>query len=131
MKPEIVLQDGRTEASALLFAHDGKRATEVLRYTYTEVEETRQSEILEKKHKEFINFVIKDWIAEMTTETSVTLEFMDRSERNSITSSIDFSAVTGETEELMADEHTENTGERQNDLQGTFLTVSSEIPYSS
>ena len=41
MKPEIVLQDGRTEASVLLFAHDGKRATEVLRYTYTEVEETR------------------------------------------------------------------------------------------
>ena len=59
--------------------------------------------MLDNKHKEFIDFVIKDWIAEMTTETSVTLEFMARSERDSITSSNNFSAVTEETEELIED----------------------------
>ena len=59
--------------------------------------------MLENKHKEFIDFVIKDWISEITTETAVTLEFMARSERDSITSSIDNFSMTEEAEELIED----------------------------
>ena len=39
-------------------------------------------ESLESSYKEFVNFVIKDLIADITTETSVTLEFMDWSDEN-------------------------------------------------
>ena len=88
MKLKNILQDGRTEASALLFAHDGKMAQELLFRSYSEDEEKRQGDLLEKKHRDFINFVIKDMIDERCTETAVALEFMDKEERDSLTSSI-------------------------------------------
>ena len=88
MKPKKILLDGRTEASALLFAHDGRKAQLVLLRSYSEDDEKRQGDLLEKKHKDFINFVIEDMIAERCTETAVALEFMDKEERESFTSSI-------------------------------------------
>ena len=39
MKPQKNLQDGRTEASVLLFSHDGKRAQEILLDSYTKDDE--------------------------------------------------------------------------------------------
>ena len=36
MKPQNILKDGRTEASALLFAHDGREAQKMLFDWYTE-----------------------------------------------------------------------------------------------
>ena len=48
----------------------------------------------------------------MTTETSVTLEFVNRSERDSITSSICNFAKTEEIEELMVDAYPVNANER-------------------
>ena len=42
--------------------------------------------MMHRKHRDFINFVIKDWVSEMTTETSVTLEFMDKNARSSYVS---------------------------------------------
>ena len=72
MKPQRVHVDGKTEASALLFAHDGKEAQKLLLNWFT-----GDDEKLQKRHKDFIDFVIKDWITEIVLETSVTLEFMD------------------------------------------------------
>ena len=72
----------------LSFAHDGKMAREILLESYTEDDEKRQGDLLEKKHKDFINFVIKDMIAERYIETAVALEFMNKEERDSLTSSI-------------------------------------------
>ena len=103
MKPQANLKDGRTEASVLLFAHDGKRAQVTLLRSYTGNDEQTKRELLERNYKEFVDFVIKDFIADITTETSVTLEFMDRSERESVTSSICYYAKAEEIEELMED----------------------------
>ena len=69
-----------------MFAHDGKRATEILRMTYFDEEEARLTDTMDKKHKEFVDFVIKDLIAEIATESAVTLEFMDRDVRSSLVS---------------------------------------------
>ena len=69
MKPQTNLQDGRTEASVLLFAHDGKEAQVILLRSYTEDNEQRKVELLERNYKEFVDFVIKDVIADITTET--------------------------------------------------------------
>ena len=69
MKPLNVLPDGKTEASALLFAHDNKRAQEILLNSYSQEEEKRQGDLLEKKHRDFIDFVIKEYISEIATET--------------------------------------------------------------
>ena len=68
MKPPKILKDGRTEASALLFAHDAQRAQDNLVEHYKEVHARKQALELKKKHDNFINFVIKDMIAEMRTE---------------------------------------------------------------
>ena len=54
--------------------------------TYFDEEEARLTESMDKKHKEFIDFVIKDLIAEITTESAVTLEFMDKNVRDSLVS---------------------------------------------
>ena len=88
MKPQNIMLDGRTEASALLFVHDSKRAQETLLDSSTRDKLSIKGGMIEKNHKEFIDYVIREWISEMTTETSVTLEFMNQSERDSITSSI-------------------------------------------
>ena len=52
----------------------------------------------------------------MTTETSVTLEFMDRSERDSITSSICNFAKAEEISEVMSDAYPVDTNEMTRDL---------------
>ena len=78
-------------------------AQEILFGSYTENDEQRKLELLQKNYKEFVDFVIKVIIADITTETSVTLEFMDQSERESITSSICNFAKAEEIEELMED----------------------------
>ena len=48
MKPQKNLQDGRTEASVLLFSHDGKRAQEILLDSYTKDDEQRKVESRER-----------------------------------------------------------------------------------
>ena len=78
MKPQNILEDGRTEASALLFAHDGKRAQEILSRNYTGDQEKRTGDTTDTNSRKFINSFIGDLIAGISTETSVTLEFMDR-----------------------------------------------------
>ena len=55
-------------------------------------------------------------ISEIATETSVTLEFMDRSERESITSSICLYAKAEEIEERMDDAYPSNNIGRNDDL---------------
>ena len=81
MKPQKIVVNDRTEASALLFAHDGKRAKKILLEWCTDKEELRQREMLINKHKGFIDFVLKDWAAEIATETAVTLEFINQKDR--------------------------------------------------
>ena len=83
MKPQRVLNDGQTEANALLFAHDAKMAQENLLYQYIGEEEMVYDEKLKKKHQGFIDFVIKDLLDSIDTESAVFLEFMDSSDRNS------------------------------------------------
>ena len=55
-------------------------------------------------------------ISEISTETQVTLEFMDRSERESITSEICLYAKAEEIEELMEDAYPCNTEDRNDNL---------------
>ena len=81
--------------------------------------------MLEKKHREFIDFVIKDWIAEITTETQVTLEFMDRSERSSISSSVSTYDQAEEIEDEL-EEARPTAYQDRNDLQASYLTSSTE-----
>ena len=52
-----------------MFAHDNKRAQEILLNSYSQEEEKRQGDLLEKKHRDFIDFVIKEYISEIATET--------------------------------------------------------------
>ena len=106
MKPNKILQDGKTEASALLFAHDNQRAQQILLDSHTEQEELRQSEKLEKQHTEFIDFVLKDWAAEIATEAAITLEFMDQADRDSIYKY----AKAEEISELMEDAYQDISG---------------------
>ena len=47
-----------TEASVLFFVHNTRDAQDVLLTSCTDEEGTMQRELLEKKHKEFIDFVI-------------------------------------------------------------------------
>ena len=75
--------------------------------------------MIDKKHQEFINFVIKDFVAEITTEAAVTFEFIDRTERESITSSFYKYAKSEEIEELMPDAYPTNTGEKLINLQAS------------
>ena len=63
--------------------------------------------------------MIKDLLAEITTETAVTFEFVDRTERDSITSSFYKYAKSEEIEELMPDAYPTNTGEKLFDLQAS------------
>ena len=60
--------------------------------------------------------MITEVISEIATETSVTLEFMDRSERESITSSICLYAKAEEIEERMDDAYPSNNIGRNDDL---------------
>ena len=112
MKPQNILQDGKTEASALLFAHDNKRSQEILLDSYTHDEEKRQGDLLERKHRDFIDFVTKDYISEMITETQVALEFVNQKERDSFTSSICNFVQSEEISELVEDTYPVLTGER-------------------
>ena len=69
-------------------------------------------------------------IAEITTETSVTLEFMDQSERESITSSICNFAKAEEIEELIEDAYpaATNFNEKNNHLQTDRMsTISTDL----
>ena len=50
MRPQTILKNGKTEASAILFAHDGKEAKKILIEWHTEEEEKRQSDNLLEKH---------------------------------------------------------------------------------
>ena len=127
MKPQKNLQDGRTEASVLLFAHDGKRAQEILLVSCREDDEQIKVESFERNYKEFVNFAIKHLIADITTETSVTLEFMDQSERESITSSICNFAKAEEIEELIEDAYpaAANFNEKNNHLQTDRMSTTS------
>ena len=77
MRPQTVLKNGKTEASAILFAHNGKEAKKMLIEWHKGEEEKRQSDNLSEKHQDFIDFVLKDWAAEIATEAAVTLEFID------------------------------------------------------
>ena len=56
--------------------------------------------MLKRKHKDFIAFVIQDMIADIHTETAVTLEFVDQSVRNSIVS---FTSYEDEEEDFQYD----------------------------
>ena len=124
MKPQKNSQDGRTEASVLLFAHDGKRAQEILFGSQTSDGEQKKVESFQRNYKEFVDFVIKDLIADITTETSVALEFMNQSERESITSSICNFAKAEEISELMEDAYPPDT-RRMTDLQSDLMSSSS------
>ena len=64
-------------------------------------------------------------IADITTETSVTLEFMSRSERESFTSSPANFAKAEEVEELMEDAYPVNTNERANHVQTDKMSTTS------
>ena len=86
-----------------MFAHDGKEAQKTLLRSYTGDDEQRKTEMLERTYKEFVDFVVKDLIADIATETSVTLEFMNRSERKSITSSNSIFTEIEDIEELKED----------------------------
>ena len=125
MKPQKNLHDGRTEASVLLFAHDGKKAQKILLSSYTEDDEQRKVQLLENNYKEFVDFVIKEMIADITTETSVTLEFMNRSERESFTSSPCNFAKAEEISELMEDSYPANSNERANHVQTERMSSTS------
>ena len=126
MKPQKIFENGKTEASTLLFAHDGKRATEILRQSYFDDEETRHTEIMDKKHKEFIDFVIKDLANEIATESAVTLEFMDQSERDSFTSSVCNYAEIEEISDGMQEEYISDADKIRHDLEASHITVSTE-----
>ena len=89
----------------------------------TEAKEEEKQEILDGKHKEFFEYVIKDVMAEISLEATVSLEFMDRKERNSFTSDIANFAKAEEVEELMEDAYPVNTSE----MQTTSLISSSQF----
>ena len=81
-------------------------------------------------YKEFVNFVIKDLIADITTETSVTLEFLNRSERESFTSDPSNFAKAEEIEELIEDAYpaATNFNEKNNHLQTDRMsTISTDL----
>ena len=61
----------------------------------------------------------------MTTESAVTLEFMDQAERNTATRSGSI-YNEDEIEELMVDEYRTSTIERPYDLQASYLSHSTE-----
>ena len=50
MKPQTILKDGMTEASALFLAHDDKLAKKILIDWHTGEEEKRKNDNLQKKH---------------------------------------------------------------------------------
>ena len=76
-------------------------------------------------YKEFVKFVIKDLTADITTETTVTLEFLNRSERESFTSDPSNFAKAEEIEELMEDAYPANTNDRPNHVQTDGISTTS------
>ena len=61
MNPQRALDDGRNEASVLIFAHDPA--------TWFKFEEDKnKAEELQRKHDDFFNFVVKEWTTESSTE---------------------------------------------------------------
>ena len=129
MKPQIDLKDGRTKASALLFAHDGKIAQEILLDLYKGDEEKRKEQILKKNHQAFFDNLIKEWTSEIRTEMSITCEFMDQSQRSSFTSSPSNFAKTEEVEELMRDAYPVDIDEALDDNDQTY--ESSKLIFNS
>ena len=64
-------------------------------------------------------------IADITTETSVTLEFLNRSERESFTSDPSNFAKAEEIEELMEDAYPVYTNEKANHVQTDRMSTTS------
>ena len=54
---------------------------------------------IQKQASEFLDFVIKEWVCEMKTETSISYEFIDKRERDTFTSDYAFQHDTIETRE--------------------------------
>ena len=76
MKPQKILNDGRTLASATLFAHDHKAAGVGLLESLKKKNEDKQATIIQREAKDFLQFVIKEWTNELGTEQSIGFEFL-------------------------------------------------------
>ena len=101
MRPKKVLKNGMTEACALFFAHDSKRAKQM--FLDWNTEEDKGWERYFEKKREFNAFLSNDWASNISTELAVTLEFVNKDERDSLSSSICYFAKSEEISELMED----------------------------
>ena len=70
--------------------------------------------------------MIKDFIADITTETSVTLEFMNRKVRNSVTGSISNIVKKEEVSEFIDYTFPTHTSDRHTDIEARTLSSTSD-----
>ena len=81
-KPMKNLADGRTVASAVLFAHDHNKASQAIRDSIQELIEQQERELMERKHADFFKYVVSQWVDELRSSTEVGFEFIDRGSIN-------------------------------------------------
>ena len=77
IKPKRILDDGRDEASAILFAHDARVAEVILLNSFRDRLGTEHSNNFQEMIDEFLGFVIKEWTKDIKLESSISFEFID------------------------------------------------------
>ena len=88
-KPMSRLDDGRTTASAVLFAHDHATAGKTILKSLEQREEERKGRANKSQTENFINYVIAEWTKEMSQEVAISYELLDQSDSKSSVSYMD------------------------------------------
>ena len=76
-KPLSRLDDGRTTASAVLFAHDHATAGKAILKSFEQREDERKDRAIKLQTGNFINYIIAEWTNEMSQEVAIGYELLD------------------------------------------------------
>ena len=88
-KPLSRLDDGRTTASAVLFAHDHATAGKTILKSLEQREDERKDRAIKSQTENFFNYIIAEWTNEMSQEVAIGYELLDQSLRKSSVSYMD------------------------------------------
>ena len=88
-KPLKRLDDGRTIASAVLFAHDHRTAGKTILKSLEQREDERKDRAIKSQTESFINYIITEWTNKMSQEVAISYELLDQSDSKSSVSYMD------------------------------------------
>ena len=76
-KPEQKMDDGRSTASAMLFAHDHNTAGKTILKSIEQRHDERKEAMLKTQTEGFINYIVAEWANKMKQEVAIGYELLD------------------------------------------------------